>query len=53
MSRRSILSRRAGRFWREWLRSILVVVLIVTSLRSAVADWNDVPTGSMKPKMPP
>jgi signal peptidase I len=37
------------RFWREWLRSLLVIVLIVTSFRSAIADWNDVPTGSMKP----
>lgn len=36
-------------FWREWLRAILVILLIVGSLRSAVADWNDVPTGSMKP----
>ncbi len=37
------------RFWREWLRSALVIVLVITSFRSAVADWNDVPTGSMKP----
>lgn len=37
------------RFWREWLRSLVVIVLIVTSFRSAIADWNDVPTGSMKP----
>jgi signal peptidase I len=25
------------------------MVLVVSSLRSALADWNDVPTGSMKP----
>ena len=25
------------------------MILIVSSLRSALADWNDVPTGSMKP----
>lgn len=37
------------RFWREWLRSTLVIVLVITSFRSAIADWNDVPTGSMKP----
>jgi signal peptidase I len=37
------------KFWREWCRPILIVVLVMTSLRSAVADWNDVPTGSMKP----
>lgn len=37
------------RWWTEWLRSVLVIVLLITSFRSAVADWNDVPTGSMKP----
>jgi signal peptidase I len=37
------------RAWRDWLRSILFIVLAVTAFRSAIADWNDVPTGSMKP----
>jgi signal peptidase I len=37
------------RWWTEWLRSVLLIVLLITSFRSAVADWNDVPTGSMKP----
>jgi signal peptidase I len=36
-------------FLREWVKPILVVVIIVGSIRSAIADWNDVPTGSMKP----
>jgi signal peptidase I len=31
------------------LRILAVMILIVTSLRSALADWNDVPSGSMKP----
>jgi signal peptidase I len=35
--------------WRGWIRPLGVIVLIVGSFRSAVADWNDVPTGSMKP----
>ena len=35
--------------WREWLKPLLLVLLVMGSLRSAVADWNDVPTGSMKP----
>jgi len=39
----------AHRFWREWIRPIILVVVIATSFRSAIADWNDVPTGSMKP----
>ncbi|MEM7049586.1 MAG: signal peptidase I [Acidobacteriota bacterium] len=36
-------------FWTEWIRPFLVVLLVVFSFRSAVADWNDVPTGSMRP----
>ena len=31
------------------IRVFLVMLLIVSSLRSALGDWNDVPTGSMKP----
>jgi signal peptidase I len=38
-----------ARAWREWLRSMVFIVVAVTAFRSAVADWNDVPTGSMKP----
>ncbi len=35
--------------WGEWLKPLLVIGLVMFSFRSAVADWNDVPTGSMKP----
>jgi signal peptidase I len=35
--------------WREWLRPLLVVAFVLCSFRSAVADWNDVPSGSMIP----
>jgi signal peptidase I len=35
--------------WKRELRPLLVLALIVFSLRSSLADWNDVPTGSMKP----
>ena len=31
------------------IRVFALMLLIVSSLRSALADWNDVPTGSMKP----
>jgi signal peptidase I len=31
------------------VRIFLAMLLVVSSLRSALADWNDVPTGSMKP----
>jgi signal peptidase I len=39
----------ARHFWVEWLRPLAVVALVLGSFRSAVADWNDVPTGSMRP----
>jgi len=31
------------------IRVFALMLLVVTSMRSALADWNDVPTGSMKP----
>jgi signal peptidase I len=43
------LSSRARRWWREEIRPLVVLALIVFSLRSSLADWNDVPTGSMRP----
>lgn len=41
----------ARRFWLEWLKPLLVIALVTTAVRSALADWNDVPTGSMKPSI--
>ena len=40
---------RARRIWREWVRPVIPVIAVLLIVRSAVADWNDVPTGSMKP----
>ena len=40
---------KAQRFWRETLRPLLAIVLVLSAFRSAVADWNDVPSGSMRP----
>jgi len=36
-------------FWKGWGCSIFVALIIATSFKSAIADWNIVPTGSMKP----
>lgn len=36
-------------FLRSWVFSILVALLIATSFKSAIADWNIVPSGSMNP----
>ncbi len=40
---------RLAKLWRDTVRPILVILVVLGSFRSAVADWNDVPTGSMKP----
>jgi signal peptidase I len=40
---------RLRKIWREWVKPIGVVIIVLSTFRSAVADWNDVPTGSMKP----
>jgi len=37
--------------WREWLKPLGLFLLIMTPLRSAVVDWNWVPSGSMKPTL--
>ena len=40
---------RARRWWRKEIRPLLIVALVMFSARSSLADWNDVPSGSMKP----
>lgn len=40
---------RGRALWREWIKPLLIIGFVMFSFRSAVADWNDVPTGSMKP----
>ena len=35
--------------WVEYLKPFLMVALVLTMARSMFIDWNDVPTGSMKP----
>ena len=39
----------ALRWWRKEIRPILILALVMFSIRSSLADWNDVPTGSMRP----
>jgi signal peptidase I len=39
------------RFWKEQVRPLLILVLVLCSFRSAIADYNVVPTGSMKPSI--
>lgn len=40
---------RARHWWRQEIRPLLILALILFSIRSSLADWNDVPSGSMQP----
>ena len=43
------LMKKLKLFWKGWGYSIFIAVMIASSFKSAIADWNIVPTGSMKP----
>ena len=43
------LPSRLRRWWRQEIRGLLILALVLFALRSSLADWSDVPTGSMKP----
>jgi signal peptidase I len=46
---KDIYKEKLKKFWKGWGYSLLVALIIATSFKSAIADWNVVPTGSMKP----
>lgn len=37
------------RLWRDWRTTMLFIVFVVVPIKSSLADWNWVPTGSMNP----
>lgn len=37
------------RLWKEWRITIFFIVFVVVPVKSSLADWNWVPTGSMNP----
>jgi signal peptidase I len=43
------IKRYIYRFWRQWRLSIFIIVFIVIPVKSSLADWNWVPSGSMNP----
>jgi signal peptidase I len=45
----SSLRRAFTYLWREWIRPLALPVLLVTAAKSALADINYVPSGSMEP----
>ena len=38
-----------SRWWQQEIRPLLILALILFSIRSSLADWNVVPSGSMQP----
>jgi len=41
---------RVVHIWRDW-RGFILFIAVMVVFRSAVADWNQVPSGSMKPSI--
>ncbi len=41
--------RLGRRIWREWRFAALFILFVVVPLKSSLADWNWVPSGSMNP----
>jgi len=45
--------RKAGQFvlkmWKDWWKTLFVIVFVVIPVKSSLADWNWVPSGSMNP----
>ncbi|MHC4240695.1 MAG: signal peptidase I [Planctomycetota bacterium] len=37
------------RLWKEWRLTFFFIVFVVVPVKSSLADWNWVPTGSMSP----
>lgn len=43
------LKSAANYLWKEWLRPLAVTAAFLLPVKSSLADWNWMPTGSMKP----
>jgi signal peptidase I len=43
------MKKRLREFYQGWLKPLALFLVIMAPLRSAVVDWNWVPSGSMKP----
>ena len=40
---------RARYWWKKEILPLLILALVLFAVRSSLADWNDVPSGSMRP----
>src|SRR5437660_3101782 len=43
------LRERLHKLWKKEIQPLVILAAVLFSIRSSLADWNDVPTGSMKP----
>ena len=48
-----LLRRFAVWLWREWLRPLALAAAVVFPLKSSLAEWNYIPSGSMMPALLP
>jgi signal peptidase I len=46
---KTITRSQLRQYWRSEIRPLLITALVLFSVRSSLADWNDVPSGSMNP----
>lgn len=37
------------KLWKEWWKTVVFIVFVVIPVKSSIADWNWVPSGSMNP----
>lgn len=44
-----IFRKRVAVWWRKEIRPLLILALGIFAARSSLGDWNDVPSGSMRP----
>jgi signal peptidase I len=40
---------RASHWWKKEILPLLILAVVLFAVRSSLADWNDVPSGSMRP----
>jgi signal peptidase I len=47
--RKQKIAKFISKLWKEWRMTIFFIVFVVIPVKSSLADWNWVPTGSMNP----
>ena len=43
------ITKYLSKFWKEWRSFIFIIIFVVIPVKSSLADWNWVPSGSMNP----